>query len=164
MTALQAYLQNSRTRKLLNKKPGEAGFSLIELVVVVAVLAILSAIAIPAFTSINNKARSSAASNTVATIVKKCAVEAANGNASASFGTVTVDSYSTLASSATPTTNCTESGTLTATSSDTSKYPTFVYNFTTGIKTCSVATTMAVATADSLGCRNTVLGVGAGTW
>jgi len=164
MTALQAYLQSSKTRKVLSKKPGSAGFSLIELVVVVAVLAILSAIAIPAFTSINNKARSSAASNTVATIVKKCAVEAANGNASASFGTVTVDSYTTLASSAAVTTNCTESGTLTAASTDTTKYPTFVYNFTTGLKTCSVSTAMAVATADSLGCRNTTIGVGAGTW
>ena len=44
MTALQAYLQNSKARKVLSKKPGEAGFSLIELVIVVAILAILAAL------------------------------------------------------------------------------------------------------------------------
>ena len=40
MTPLQAYLNSPKARKTLSKKPGEEGFSLIELVVVVAVLAI----------------------------------------------------------------------------------------------------------------------------
>jgi len=38
MSLLQAYLQNPRTRRTLSRKPGEKGFSLIELVVVIAVL------------------------------------------------------------------------------------------------------------------------------
>ena len=79
MTALQAYLQNSRTRKLLNKKPGEAGFSLIELVVVVAVLAVLAAIAIPAFTNITETSRTSAAKSALANAAKECAVSKAEG-------------------------------------------------------------------------------------
>ena len=78
MTALQAYLQNSRTRKLLNKKPGEAGFSLIELVVVVAVLAVLAAIAIPAYNNITEKGRTSAAKTALANAAKECAVSKAD--------------------------------------------------------------------------------------
>ena len=59
MSLLQAYLRNPKTQRVLSRKPGDKGFSLIELVVVVAVLAILAAIAIPSFTSINDKLRCS---------------------------------------------------------------------------------------------------------
>ena len=97
MTALQAYLQNSKTRKVLSKKPGEAGFSLIELVVVVAVLAILSAIAIPAFQNISDKARAAAASNTVATIVKECAVKLNDGGGT--YNPPSLDGYRAVAAS-----------------------------------------------------------------
>jgi type IV pilus assembly protein PilA len=79
MLAFQAYLTSPKTRKVLSRRPGDQGFSLIELVVVVAVLAILAAIAIPAFTSINDKAAVSAAQNTLVQIVKECAVKKANG-------------------------------------------------------------------------------------
>ena len=134
MTAHQAYLQNSKTRKVLSKKPGEAGFSLIELVVVVAVLAILSAIAIPAFTSINNKARASAAANTLASLAKECAVKHANGDTGAAlnFSAFKLDGYTAVASAACPST-----GTLTITSTDPTTYPSFTYNFGTGSKTCA---------------------------
>ena len=46
MSLLQSYLQNSRTQRVLKRKPGEEGFSLIELVVVIAVLAVLIVIAL----------------------------------------------------------------------------------------------------------------------
>jgi len=92
MTALQAYLQNSKTRKVLSKKPGEAGFSLIELVVVVAVLAILAAIAIPAFTSIQDNANQAAAKNTIAQIAKECAVKKAN-NEDLEFNVPSLNAY-----------------------------------------------------------------------
>jgi len=146
MTSLQAYLQNSRTRKVLSKKPGEAGFSLIELVVVVAVLAILSAIAIPAFTSISEKARAAAASNTLATIVKECAVKIADAG-SGTYTRPTLDGYrgstsgwavaGTIATSSPL--NCQTTGTYALVSDDTSKYPTFTYNVGTGEKTCTAS-------------------------
>jgi len=168
MTALQAYLQNSKTRKVLSKKPGEAGFSLIELVVVVAVLAILSAIAIPAFTSINDKARASAAANTVATIAKQCAANYANGETAPTFNVVSLDGYSSFTSltgTTSSTTACLESGTLIATTSNDKKYPTFTYNFLTGAKTCTVnslTSEISVANAAKVGCKGVVSGNG--TW
>ena len=75
MTFLKAYLSTPRAQKALTTKPGEQGFSLIELVVVVAVLAILSAIAIPQFSSISAQAAHAAAKNTLATVAKECAVK-----------------------------------------------------------------------------------------
>jgi len=147
MTALQAYLQNSKTRKVLSKKPGEAGFSLIELVVVVAVLAILSAIAIPAFTSISEKARAAAASNTLATIVKECAVKIADAG-TGTYVRPTLDGYrggntkgwavaGTIQTSSPL--DCQTTGTYSLVSDDTTKYPTFTYNVATGEKTCTAS-------------------------
>ena len=154
MTALQVYLQNPRTRKLLSKKPGDAGFSLIELVVVVAVLAILAAIAIPAFTSINDKARASAASNTLAQIAKECAVKKANDE-TYTFNVPSLSGYTvTPASGACSGTSAEE---LVATSDTLTKYPTFVYDVGTGKKSCVHS---AGATTALHGCS---LGA-AGTW
>ena len=92
MSLLQAYLQKPSTQRVLSRKPGEKGFSLIELVVVVAVLAILAAIAIPAFTSINDNAAQSAAKNTIAQIAKECAVKKAN-NEDLEFNVPSLNSY-----------------------------------------------------------------------
>ena len=81
MLAFQLYLNSPQTKKILNKKPGEDGFSLIELVVVVAVLAILAAIAIPSFTSLNAEARIAGAKTTLANVVKMCAIKILDTNA-----------------------------------------------------------------------------------
>ena len=72
MTILENYLKSKKTQKVLSNKPGEEGFSLVELVVVIAVLAILSAVAIPAFIGIRNNAKVSAAKNSLITILKEC--------------------------------------------------------------------------------------------
>ena len=147
MTPLQAYLNSPRARKALSKKPGEEGFSLIELVVVVAVLAVLSAIAIPSFMSIADKARAAAASNTVATVAKECAVKLTNDpNNTQTFASVNLDGY-TAFTFAGSTTNSSDTGLITATSANTAKYPTFVYNVGTGAKTCT-----ASGDAVKLGC------------
>ena len=105
-------------------------------------LAILSAIAIPSFTSINNKARSSAAANTVATVAKECAVKYANGETAPSRPVVTPDGYSSVAvtspdTAGATTTGCTSSGVISATPAVTGTLPTFSYNVATGAKTCT---------------------------
>jgi len=74
MTILENYLKSKKVQKALSTKPGEEGFSLIELVVVIAVLAILSAVAIPAFNGVQANARASAAKNGLVNIIKECIV------------------------------------------------------------------------------------------
>ena len=60
MSFLRSYLDDQKVKKVLAKKPGDEGFSLVELVVVVAVLAILSAVAIPAFQTVQERAKTAA--------------------------------------------------------------------------------------------------------
>jgi len=148
MNVLQAFLKSPRVRKALSKKPGEEGFSLIELVVVVAVLAVLSAIAIPSFMSIADKARAAAAANTVATVAKECAVKIANdSSATHSYASVNLDGYDNFTVNGS-TTTCSDTGSIVATSANTAKYPTFNYNLDTGAKTCT-----ATGDAVGLGCN-----------
>ena len=142
MTPLQAYLNSPRARRALSKKPGEEGFSLIELVVVVAVLAVLSAIAIPNFTNISNKARASAAASTVATIVKECAAKIAD-TGSGSFRAPTLNGYGWAMSlngtnvTANSAQDChVSTGVYEAKSTDTTAYPTWRYDIASGEKTC----------------------------
>jgi len=107
MILLQTYLSDTRVKSVLAKKPGDAGFSLIELVVVVAVLAILAAIAIPQFSSINDRASVSAAKNSLATMFKECAVKLADPSAypTPNVNIPTVTNY-TISSSVTSGNNC----------------------------------------------------------
>ena len=78
MSILENYLKSIKVQKVLNTKPGEEGFSLVELVVVIAVLAILSAVAIPAFVGVQANARASAVKNGLVNGVKECVVRAAD--------------------------------------------------------------------------------------
>ncbi len=78
MILLENFLKNKRVQKTLNTKPGEEGFSLVELVVVIAVLAILSAVAIPAFVGVQANARASAVKNGLVNGVKECVVRKAD--------------------------------------------------------------------------------------
>ena len=141
MTLLKAYLNSPKARRALSKRPGQEGFSLIELVVVVAVLAVLSAIAIPNFTNISNKARASSASTTLATIVKECAAKLADAG-SGSYIVPTLNGYTWAESSggsavaAGSSRNCLTTGVFEATSGTTSEYPTWRYDVATGGKTC----------------------------
>ena len=165
MTPLQAYLNSPKARRALSKKPGEEGFSLIELVVVVAVLAVLSAIAIPSFTNISGKARATAAANTLATIAKECAAKIADTGVgtSATFVVPSLDGYRTdtragffmgaTVQAAGTSPQCTNTLTIEFRSDDITQYPDFVYNSATGEKTCNATAGSAAA---NRGCNSSV--------
>lgn len=129
MTALQAYLQNSKTRKVLSKKPGEAGFSLIELVIVVAILAILAAIGIPAFNNAQVRAREASAKTGLATAYKECEVSKLLGTAA---HTILVTGGGVTFSNEATTTTCT-GGTLATAVADGGA--TYTINLSNGAKT-----------------------------
>ena len=161
MTPLQAYLNSPRARRALSKKPGEEGFSLIELVVVVAVLAVLSAIAIPSFNNISGKARATAAANTLATIAKECAAKIADTGSGthqvprlAGYSNTNSQGFFIDTTRVPPgqTANCSETAVISFISDNTSIYPTFRYNTATGQKTCVAA----AQTAIDRGCENSV--------
>ena len=157
MSLLKSYLNSTRARKALSTKPGEEGFSLIELVVVVAVLAALSAIAIPQFVSIAEKSKAIAASNTVATIAKECAVKLAEGITNPQFeepslqGYAKVKSISTVQNAAEGTA-CNTTGTIYAIAVDDKLHPDFTYNVETGAKTCNFTGTAALG--EKRGCKS----------
>ena len=133
MTALQAYLHNSKTRKVLSKKPGEAGFSLIELVVVVAVLAVLVAVALPNFTLITHKAKVNQGKNALVTALKECKVtEADSGNATHTG--FTVEGFNVVAVNNT----CAAGFVIVPTTAN--QYATFRVS-TAGTKSCAVGNT-----------------------
>ena len=82
MNLLENYLKSKKVQKALTTKPGEEGFSLVELVVVIAVLAILSAVAVPAFVGVQANARASAVKNGLTNAVKECIVLASTDSES----------------------------------------------------------------------------------
>jgi len=157
MNTLKIYLSNSKIQRVLSRKPQDDGFSLIELVVVVAVLAILAAIAIPAFTSINGKARASAASNTLASLAKECAAKIADqgvGNATAiaprldGYDAATKGFYlGGVRVAAGGTITCSDTASYELRSNDETEYPTWRYNASTAAKTC-----LATGNALNRGC------------
>jgi len=79
MSLLKAYLSKPSTQRVLNRKPGDKGFSLIELVVVVAVLAILAAIAVPAFMGMSESAADAAVDTNLKNAYKECSYQVARG-------------------------------------------------------------------------------------
>ena len=79
LNTFNRFIAHPRIKKTLSTKPGEEGFSLIELVVVVAVLAILAAVALPNFLGVQKDAQVATAKNTLATIVKECVTSSLRG-------------------------------------------------------------------------------------
>ena len=88
MLTIDNYLKSKRVQKALTTKPGEEGFSLVELVIVIAVLAILSAVAIPAFNNVQDNAKASAVQNGLVNGLKECAVRDAENEDDLTFDSV----------------------------------------------------------------------------
>ena len=170
------YLLFSKQRKLLisipldNLKRNKSKVSntnkvqgcLVNSLVVTAILAFLSAIALPKFEDLPEKARSAAAANTIATIAKECAAEIAYKGS----GTVIVpelEGYKPKKNNIAgfylgnnrklsgTSIDCPMTGEMKVVSEDESEYPTFSYNFGTGEKTCNA---VSGSDAEKRGCLN----------
>ena len=137
MLAFQSYLSNSRVREILKKKPGEEGFSLIELVVVVAVLAILAAIAIPSFTSLNAEAKVAGAKTTLANLAKECAVKLVDSDPTNTYTAATYAPNGFTLTATTGSLGTCASNDVYQLAASANDLPTFIYNAGTGQKTCS---------------------------
>ena len=143
MSLLKAYMSKPSTQRVLKRKPGDKGFSLIELVVVVAVLAILAAIAVPAFMGMSEEAANAAAQSNLKGAYKECAYKIARGETPQTYTEPTDDGYfeySTNATGGGATNLCSLTLTATPVGSHTGAGGTesITINLTTGAKSGSV--------------------------
>ena len=166
MTILDNFLKNKKVQKTLTTKPGEEGFSLVELVVVIAVLAILSAVAVPAFVGVQANARASAAKNGLANAVKECIVRDADSKstkwADAQSGKGNYQGYTLAKWEGTlKLADSCYSGKATASKATEANFM-IEMNTATGevLKTCTYATTQT----DAPGCKMTTLSDGSKTY
>jgi len=135
MTLLQAYLSNPRTRRVLSKKPGQAGFSLIELVVVIAVLAVLIVVALPRFQGVTDDAAASAGKKYLVDVYAECSVARTRGlTVNVTAPAINGGVFSTTASTACPAALGVFVQTFTPALTS---IPTFSIDLYSGEKTCS---------------------------
>ena len=85
MPIIQQYLMSPKVKKILQRKGGEEGFSLIELVVVVAVLSILAAIGIPSFIEMIERAEIAVAMSHLVNAAKECQIAIASNESNPTY-------------------------------------------------------------------------------
>ena len=143
MSLLQAYLKNPRTRRALSLKPGEKGFSLIELVVVIAVLAILIVIALPNFQGVTDDAALSAGKKYLVDAFAECTVARTRGLAASTNVTAPLINggvFSITAATACPTAKydaTAKTGFLQTFTPSLTTVPDFSIDLYDGTKTCA---------------------------
>ena len=155
MSLLQAYLRNPRTQRVLSRKPGEKGFSLIELVVVVAVLAVLIVVALPNFQGVTDDAAASAGKKYLADAVTECTVARTRGitDKKITIPTINGGKFSQTGSVACPENSSASTAVLTFTPNETT-IPDFTVNIYSGVKEC--ATKGQAGTDGQYGCNSKV--------
>ena len=135
MNLLQAYLQNPRTKRALSHKPGEKGFSLIELVVVIAVLAVLIVIALPNFQGVTDDAAASAGKKYLVDAFTECSIAGARGLRATTAVTAPVINGGTFTTTSAITCPAATGTTQTFTPALTT-IPTFTIDLYSGAKSC----------------------------
>ena len=107
----------------------------VELLLPIIIILILPFIAIPQFINVQNKAKSSAARNTVRNIAKECLEALSKKDLAYTFSKVELPGYRLFPIDG----NCKGDGNnlIKAKSENTKKYPTYSYNTVTGDETCS---------------------------
>jgi len=139
MSLLQAYLRNPHTQRALSRKPGDKGFSLIELVVVIAVLAVLIVIALPNFQGVTDDAAASAGKKWLVDAFTQCSVARTRGQAATTQVTPPLINGGTFAPLAASTCPVASAGApVIAFTPGLSTIPTFSINLYSGAKTCAL--------------------------
>lgn len=138
MSLFSAYLSNPKTRQVLSKRPGQQGFSLIELVVVIAVLAVLIVIALPNFQGVTDDAAASAGKKYLVDAFTECNIARTRGQAATT--TVTAPTINGGVFATTTAITCpTAAGTVQTFTPSLTTIPDFRIDLYTGAKQCNVA-------------------------
>ena len=138
MSLLTAYLSRPATQRVLNKKPGQEGFTLIELVVVIAILAVLIVVALPNFQGVTDDAAAAAGKKYLVDAFTECEVARTRGVAKTiTAPTINRGVFTTTTAITCPTTSA-SAPTQTFTPG-LATIPIFTINLWSGEKTCVVA-------------------------
>ena len=144
MNLATAYLSKPSTQRILSRKPGQQGFSLIELVVVIAVLAVLVAVALPNFLGVQDDAAVASGKKFLVDGLTECNIARTRGTTGATIkvpavnGGAWTNGATAVANGATV--NCpTATGTVLTFNPSLATNPIFSIDLYSGAKTCSRA-------------------------